>query len=269
MIELLQFPFMQRAFIAGVLLAALLAYLGVLVVIRKMAFFSEGVAHASLAGIAAGVLFNINPIATALVTSVVFAVVMFVVEKRTQLSSDTVIGLLFTSGMALGILLMSLKRGYQPELMSFLFGNILSIHRTDMFLIVPLTVAIGIFLAVNRRRFTLMAMDREMAHLAGLNPDVFQLTLYVILAVSVVLAIKILGVILVSALLIVPVSISKMISSSYKQLVIVSMILSELIVVTGLVLSSAFNLPTGATIVLTGTAVFLLVVLIKGFRVNG
>lgn len=263
MFEIFHYPFMQRAFVAGILLAGLLAYLGVFVVLRKMAFFSDGVAHASLAGVAAGVLLSLNPLLTALGASVLFALGMFFLEKKTNLSSDTVIGLIFTSGMALGVLLMSLKSGYQPELIGFLFGNILTIKQSDLMIIVVLSILIGTFLILNARRITLLALDREMAYLSGVNPDFFQLTLYLVLAVSVVLGIKILGIVLVSALLIIPVSISKLMSRSFRNLVFWSIVLSEVIVVVGLFLSYLFDLPTGAVIVLTGAFIFLVVFLFK------
>ncbi|MBI4368478.1 MAG: metal ABC transporter permease [Candidatus Omnitrophica bacterium] len=259
MFEIFHYPFMQRAFITGIFLAALLAYLGVFVVLRRMAFFSDGIAHASLAGVAVGVLLSLNPLVTALIASVIFGVIMFFLERKTNLSSDTVIGLIFTSGMALGVLLMSLKRGYQPELISFLFGNILMIRPADLILIVVLSLLTGIFLAANHRRITLLALDREMAYLAGVNPDFLHLVMYVVLAMSVVLGIKILGVVLVSALLIIPVSISKLISRSFRRLMIWSIILAELIVSAGLVFSYLLDLPAGAVVVLTGAAVFLLV----------
>ena len=250
---------MQRAFVAGILLGGLLAYLGVFVVLKRMSFFSDGIAHASLSGVALGVLLSVNPMATALVTAVLFAFVLFFLEKKTTLSSDTAIGLVFTSGMALGVLLLSLKSGYQPELIGFLFGNILTIRASDLTLIVAIGAGISIFLILWRRQIALLVFDREMAYLSGINPDFLQLALYLVLSVSIVLAIKILGVILVSALLIIPVSIAKLISRSFKKLVLRSIVLSEMIVLTGLVLSYWFDLPTGAVIVLAGVAIFLVV----------
>ncbi len=263
MFELFQYPFMQRAFVAGILLAGLLAYLGVFVVLRKMAFFSDGIAHASLAGVAAGVLLSVNPLVTALLASLVFAVGMFFLEKKTNLSSDAAIGIIFTSGMALGVLLMSFKRGYQPELIGFLFGNILTIKQSDLIIIVVLSILIWTFLIANMRRITLLALDREMAYLSGVSPDFFQLTMHIVLAVSVVLGIKILGIVLVSALLIIPVSISKLISRSFRHLVFWSVVLSELIVISGLFISYLFDLPAGAVIVLTGAAIFFTVFILR------
>ncbi|MBI1977501.1 MAG: metal ABC transporter permease [Candidatus Omnitrophica bacterium] len=259
MFELFQYPFMQRAFVAGILLAALLAYLGVFVVLRRMSFFSDGIAHASLVGVAAGVLLSINPLITALLASLIFAVLLFFLEKKAHLSSDAAIGLIFTSGMALGVLLISLKSGYQPELIGFLFGNILTIKQIDLIIIVGLCLVIGGFLLLKRRELALLSLDREMAYLGGVHPDALQLAMNMALAMSVVLGIKILGIVLVSALLIIPVSIAKLNSRSFHKLVGTSVLLGEVIVVSGLIISYVFNLPTGAMIVLVGTFLFLLV----------
>ena len=257
------YPFMQRALIAGILLAGLFAYLGVFVVMRRMAFFSDGVAHASLAGVAAGVLLSINPLITALIASVFFAIVMFFLEKKTNISSDAAVGLIFTFGMALGVLLISFKRGYQPELIGFLFGNILMIKVLDLWLIGVASIFISGLLFVFRRQITLMSLDPEMAYLSGIRTNFLQLVMYVILAVSVVLGIKILGIVLVSALLIIPVSISKLISNSFQKLVVRSIVFAEAIMILGIFLSYLFDLPTGAIIVLTGAVLFFSVFLLK------
>lgn len=254
---------MQRALIAGVLLAGLFAYLGVFVIMRRMAFFSDGIAHASLAGVAAGVLFSVNPLVTALAASIFFAALMYWIEKRTTVSSDAAVGLIFTFGMALGVLLISLKRGYQPELIGFLFGNILMIRPLDLWLIGIASVFISAMTFLFRRQITLMAIDPEMAYLSGIRTELLKFGMYLVLAVAVVLGIKILGIVLVSALLIIPVSISKLISRSFRNLVIGSVIFAEVIVTAGIFLSYFFDLPTGAIIVLTGAVLFFGVFLLK------
>ena len=254
---------MQRALIAGIFLGALFAYLGVFVVMRRMAFFSDGIAHSSMAGVAAGVLLSMNPLYTALIAGIFFAVMMFFLEKKTNISSDAAIGLIFTFGMALGVLLISLKKGYQPELLGFLFGNILLIKTMDLWLIGSASVIILTFLFFLRREITLISVDPEMAHLSGIKNDFIELAMHVILAVSIILGIKILGIVLVSALLIIPVSISKLISRSFKRLVVGSVIFAEVIVISGILLSYLFDLPTGAVIVLTGAVLFFTVFLLK------
>ncbi|MFH1632008.1 MAG: metal ABC transporter permease, partial [bacterium] len=133
--ELLTYPFMQRALIAGAILGVLLASLGVLATLRKMAFFGEGVAHASLAGIAIAVLAGFTPLPFAIAWAVLIAVIIYTLERATKLPSDTLIGILFTASMALGVILIGQTQGYQPELLSFLFGSILTIKSIDLIII--------------------------------------------------------------------------------------------------------------------------------------
>ncbi len=254
---------MQRAIIAGVVLALLLAWLGVFVIMRRMSFFSDGIAHASLAGVAVGVLAGVHPLTTALVFSVVFSIVIYYLEKKTTLSSDAIIGILFTSGMALGVVLISFKKGYQPDLVSFLFGNILAIRPADLVLISALSAVILAFLAYNHKGITLMALDMDTAYMAGIRVDLLHVAFYIILAVAVVLGLKILGIVLVSALLIIPASTAKLVSKSFKGLIVQSIIFSEVVVIVGIALSYALDSPTGPMIVLVGAGVFVAVFSIK------
>ncbi|PIS42963.1 MAG: metal ABC transporter permease [Candidatus Kerfeldbacteria bacterium CG08_land_8_20_14_0_20_40_16] len=257
MAEIFQLPFMQRALMAGIILAFLLAFIGIFVILRRMAFFGDGIAHASLAGIAIAILADLNPILIAIVFSIIIALIIYLLEKKTSLSSDTIIGIFFTASMSLGVLLISFKEGYQPELISFLFGNILAIRVFELYLIVILAISILTFLILFFRKITLVVFDRETAYISGINVTAIEITLYLALAVSIVLGVKILGIVLVSALLIIPASIAKLVASSFKGLVVASVILSEIIVILGIFLSYYFNWPTGATIVLTGTAWFI------------
>lgn len=266
MVELLQLPFMQRALIAGLVLGVLLAYLGIFVTLRKMAFFSDGVAHAALAGAAIGLLTRFSPLVSALIFSMLLAGLIYWLEKKSSLSSDAIIGILFTSGMALGIVLISLRKGYQPELIGYLFGNILAIRRQDLALIVVLAVLILAFIIGHKRKLTLLALDREMAYMAGINPDFYQLLLYVMLACALVLGIRVLGVILVSAILIIPVSTARLFSRSFKALTLWTTVLAESVMIGGLLLSYYLNLPSGAVIVLTGSTVFSLTFVVHSLR---
>jgi zinc transport system permease protein len=257
--ELLQYAFMQRALLAGVVLAVLLAWLGTFVVMRKMSFFSDGIAHASLTGIAIGLLLSFQPLVIAVLFSIVFALTIYYLERKTTLASDAIIGMLFTAGMSLGVILISFKSGYTPDLMSFLFGNILAIKPMDIVLITLLSLAICGFLLLNHKQITLVALDPDTAYLDGIKVSVLQILFYIILAASVVLGVKILGIVLVSALLIIPPSTAKLISHSFKGLIIKSIILSEITVVSGIVISYYIDSPTGPVIVLVGTAIFFLI----------
>jgi zinc transport system permease protein len=266
MAEMLQLPFMQRAILAGLVLGILLAYMGIFVILRKMAFFSDGIAHAALAGAAIGLLTRFSPLISALVFSMFLAGLIYWLEKKSSLSSDAIIGILFTSGMALGVVLISLRQGYQPELIGYLFGNILAIRRQDLALIIVLAVLIMAFILSHKRKLTLLALDREMAYMAGINPDLYQLLLYLMLACALVLGIRVLGVVLVSAILIIPVSTARLLSRSFKALTWWTVAIAEFTVLAGLLLAYFLNLPAGALIVLTGSTLFSLAFIASSLR---
>src|SRR3990167_1951648 len=161
MLAIFQFPFVQRALIAGMFLALLLAVLGVFVVLRRMSFLADGIAHASLAGVAFGLLVGIYPLAAALLVGVLFAVVIFILERKTSLSLDSIINLIFTTGLALGVVLLSFKSTYQPDLISFLFGNILAISADELKFMLVLGVGIGLFLNGSDNNFGHQDIGRD------------------------------------------------------------------------------------------------------------
>jgi zinc transport system permease protein len=255
--ELLSYPFVQRALLAGVFSGALLAVLGIFVVLRKMAFFSDGIAHTALAGVAIALLVGQQPLIWAIGVGVTFALAIYYFERKTDIAPDSLIGILFTSSLALGVVLMNFKKGYQPDLLSFLFGNILTISSMELWIIIPLAVIILCFVLLNYSKYLFICLNDELAKLAGIYTEVYRVLLYVLLAVSSILAIKMFGIILVSALLIIPVSFSKLFARSAKSLLALSIIFVELIVIGGSILSLILDLPTGAVIVLTGTLLFV------------
>lgn len=259
MVEILQFPFMQRAILGGLILGLLLAFMGIFVILRRMAFFGDGIAHASLAGIAIGILAAYNPLIVAIIFSIILAIIIFYLERKTKLSSDVIIGILFTASMALGIILISLKSGYQPELLSFLFGNILAIQTSELLFMSGFAVLVIIFLVYFYRQIAYITFDREGAEVSGINTNVLDLIFYIALSVAIVLGVKILGIILVSALLIIPASCGKLVARSFKNLIILSIIFAEITVLGGIATSYILNLPTGAIIILFGTALFFMI----------
>ena len=264
--EIFSQPFVQRALLAGVFSGALLAILGIFVALRKMAFFSDGIAHTSLAGVAVAVLLGHQPLLWAVAVGVVFAVLIYLLEKKTDISPDSLIGILFSSSLALGVVLMHFKRGYQADLLSFLFGNILTIRSGELVAIVPLSIAIGAFLVARYRKYILICLNEELARVAGVWLEAHKFSLYIMLAVASILAIKMFGIILVSALLILPASFGKLFARSAWSLLVVSVVFAEVVVLGGVVVSLWLNLPTGATIVLTGTAIFALGMMVARLR---
>lgn len=258
LLEMISYPFMQRAFTAGAVLALLLASLGIFVTVRKMAFFGDGIAHSSLAGISIAILAGLSPLPVALAWAVAIALLIWWLEKNTRLPSDTLIGIFFTASMALGVILMSFTRGYQPELVSFLFGSILAIRHIDLLLIASIGAAIMLWLALSFRQLTFMSLSEDQAAIAGVPVRLQTVVLYVTLAMATVLGVKILGIILVSALLILPPAASRLLTSTLRGHVVMSLVLAEIMVLAGLAVSYLYDLPSGATVILVGTAMFAL-----------
>jgi zinc transport system permease protein len=248
--------FMQRALLAGLILAALLSALGIFVSVRRMAFFGEGIAHSSLAGIAIAVLGGLAPLPTALAWGVAAALVIRRLERSTRLPSDSLIGVIFTASMALGVVLMSLHRGYQPELISFLFGSILSVSATDLAVMAAIAGGVGLWLFVSFRELTYLSLSEDSARVAGIKVDRQTDFLYLALALGTVLGVKILGIVLVSALLIIPPATARLLTRSFRGYLLVAVALALAAVLAGLVASDFHDLPSGAAIVLASSAMF-------------
>lgn len=254
---------MVRALISGSFMAILLGWLGTFVVTRKMSLIGDGVAHASLAGIALALLLGWAPIPVAVVFAVIIAILIYLIEKKTNISSDMAIALMFTTGMAVGIILLHFYQGYQPELVSYLFGNILTINISDFYNILAFGSLILIFLIVFYRQILFSTFDPIGAYLSGLRVWFYDLLLYISVAVAIVLSIKLIGIILVSALLVTPSAIAKLFSKSFKSFVVYTVISSVLVVVSGLLASYFLDLPSGAVIVLVGTLIFTITFVLK------
>lgn len=259
--EMLSLPFMQRALIAGVILGLLLAALGIIATLRKMAFFGEGVAHASLAGIALAVIADFSPLPLAITWALAIAMIIFALERYTKLASDTLIGILFTTSMALGVIIMSFSQGYQPELLSFLFGSILTIQLADLILIAALAAIILTWYFTSLRSLVYMSLSPESATTRGIKVGAQTFCFYLALAVATVLGVKILGIILVSALIILPAATARLLTASFKSYALLSILLSIIIIVCGLIVSYLYDLPSGATVVLVGSLFFTIAAL--------
>lgn len=263
MFEILQLEFMQRALIAGIILAPLLSVLGSFATLRRMSFFADGIAHASLLGVALAIIVGLAPFTGALVIGLCFGILVFLLERHTKIASDAVIGIVFTTGLALGIILISLQTGYQPDLISFLFGNILSITWGNIGVILTLSIIILTTVSLLFRQFTLISLSEELAWTSGISTKYLDLLFYILISVAVVLGVKLLGIILVSALLITPSVTAKLITRSFHSYVFTSVAISLLAFIIGLFSSYYFDLPSGASIVLSATMIFVIISVFK------
>ena len=256
---------MTRALIAGIFIGISCSLIGVFIVLRRMAFFSDAIAHSSLAGVAISLLLGANTIAIALLFSVTIALGIGYINKKTPLSIDTVIGIFFSGAMALAVIIISFISGYQPDLISYLFGNILAITGSDLILAVSIGISTtGIILAL-RKPYLFLTLDRDGARLAGMKTTILDYMFLALLALVVVASIRIVGVILVSALIIIPPATAKNVSKNFTQMVYLSMVFGVASVFGGLVLSYYINSPSGAVIVLFSLAIFVMATIAKTF----
>ncbi|MBU7012147.1 MAG: metal ABC transporter permease [Theionarchaea archaeon] len=258
MIDILQYEFMRNALAAAVLVSIACGIVGTYVVVRKIVFISGGISHTAFGGIGLGYLLGINPILTALPFSVLSAVGIGVISKKTKMGEDTAIGVMWPVGMALGILFIHLSPGYAPDLFSYLFGSILTVPRTDLIMMLVLDCFIVGVVALFYREFLAMSFDEEFSTVVGIPAQKLYLLLLCLVGLSVVVLIRVVGVILVIALLTMPAAISRNFTYRIKRLMLFSIVIGMVVTVSGLILSYVFDLPSGATIVLVlgGTLLF-------------
>jgi zinc transport system permease protein len=255
MLAALQFEFMRNALVAGLLAAVACGIVGVYVVVKRIVFISGGIAHASFGGIGLGYFLGISPVIGAMFFSLGSGLAIGGITRRTRLPADTAIGILWALGMALGVIFIALTPGYAPDLMSYLFGNILTVPSTDLILMLVLdAVIIGIVIALYKE-FLILAFDEEYGVAAGLPVERLYLLLLCMIAMTVVVLIRVVGMILVIALLTFPATMARHLTRNMRVMMLVSIGLGTLFTFGGLGLSFALSLPSGATIILiSGTA---------------
>lgn len=257
MFEILQFAFMQRAFAAGILMGSVLSLLGVFVVLRKSAFFGDAVAHFAFAGVALGFLLAIHPIAAAVAVSAALAMGMGYLQQRAPAQSlDTLIGIFFSGAAALGIFAISLLQGYRADLFQYLFGDVIAIAPVDVLFSAVVAVATGMILLVVWRPLFKITFNREIARVSGVNVVFYDYLFLGLLALVTAVSIKIIGIILVPALLVAPAAAAKNISKSFRQMVGYAVLFGAASVVVGIIASFYLNTAAGATIVLVSIFFF-------------
>ena len=267
MIEALQFGFMRNALAAGVLVSIACGIIGTYIVINRIVFLSGGIAHAAYGGIGLGYLLGINPIFGAIAFSLLSALGMGYVHRRTRERSDTIIGIMWAVGMALGIIFLDLSPGYKADLMSYLFGSILAVPTMDLIIMLILNLAIIAITILFYRQLQAISFDETFAFVVGVPVDKLYLTLVAMVALTVVMTMRIVGLIMVIALLTIPPAIAGLFVKDMKRMMGLSVLLSVLFSAAGLALSYSFDLTSGATIILVaGLSYFIALLGRKFFR---
>ena len=258
MLDALQYQFMQNALLAGFLAAIACGIVGVYVVVKKIVFISGGIAHASFGGIGLGYLVGINPVLGAMVFTIASSLGIGLITRRTRLPEDTAIGILWAMGMALGIIFIGLAPGYAPDLFSYLFGNILTVPFFDLMLMLVLDVVIIVLVALLYKGFLYLSFDEEFSTVSGVPTERLYLLLLCLIALTVVVLIRVVGIILVIALLTIPAALARQFTHNLKNMMLLAILAGVVFTFSGLWISYVLNLASGATIILvSGTVLFI------------
>ncbi|MHB8118042.1 MAG: metal ABC transporter permease [Methanothrix sp.] len=257
-LEFLQYDFMRNALAAGLAASVLCGVIGIYVILNKIVFISDGIAHAAFGGIGLGYFLGYDPLAFGIGSAVLTALGIGMVSSRARVSEDTAIGVFMATGMALGIMLLTLSQGYARDLYGYLFGNILAVTRSDVLLISALTLIILALVFLLYKEFLLLSFDPIYAEAIGLPVQSLRLLLLSMVAFSVVILIKIVGIIMVIALLTIPGAISRRHMLGLPAIMAGSIFLGAVFVTIGLLISYELDVPSGATIILTAAVAFFL-----------
>lgn len=258
MLEIFQYDFMVRAFEAGIAIAIIAPLIGMFLVVRRYSLMADTLAHVSFAGVAIGLLLQINPVISAIGLSVLASFGIESLHNRRKIFGESVLALFLSGSLAVAVVIISLAKGFNAGLFSYLFGSISTVSTTDLW--VTLALAIGVFLAIVLlyKELFFASFDAELAEAGGLPVKILNLTIVILAAIAVALSIRIVGVLLIGALMVIPVISAMQYGRGFRTTLLLSVVFSILAVTIGLFASYYFNLASGGAIVLVALGIFLL-----------
>lgn len=266
MAGILAYDFVLNAVEAAFLASISCGFIGAYIVARRMVFISGGITHASFGGIGLGYFLGINPILSAAVFSIFSAFGIRLVSKQTDIREDSAIGILWSFGMAIGIIFIYLTPGYAPNLMSYLFGSILTVTKTDLLMMAVLALATLLIFIFYYRTILFISFDEEYARTHKAPVETFNYLMLMLVALVIVINIRVAGIILVISYLTIPQSTANLFVNDLKKIIILSMIISFAGSMTGLFLSYTWNIPSGASIIFVFVLIFVVARVIAYLR---
>lgn len=259
MIELFHYEFFINAIWASLLTAITCGIIGTYIVSRRIVFISGGISHSSFGGLGIGYYLGINPIIGAALFSVLTALGIEALSRKTELREDSLIGMMWSFGMAVGIIFVFLTPGYASNLLGFLFGNILTVSKFDLLMMVILTVAVILVFVALFKEILFLSFDREFAETQGIPVSSISYLLIALVALTIVLNIRTTGIIMVISLLTIPQATANIISQDFKRVIFLSIGFAFLSSILGLFLSYYLNIPSGAAIILFSIILYIIV----------
>jgi zinc transport system permease protein len=266
MLEIFQHHFVIKAILAGVVVGFLGGFYGNFVVQRKMSFLGDGLAHVTFGGIALGLLLQFEPFFVALPFTLLVAIALTYLKERTTLEIDTTIGIFFAISVALGILFITLNKRYISDAFSYLFGSILLVSDKDLLISYFFGLATILLAIIFWKRWTYATFDYELAMVDRINVRFDDYLLSVLIALSIVISVKLVGIFLVASFLVIPPAAAKLLSKTFAQMTILSIILGIISSILGIIISILWDLPTGSTIILLQSIIFLFAFAVKQLK---
>jgi len=266
-LEILSFGFMQRALISGIAIAILCSVVGLFLVLRRYSLFGDAIAHSSFGGIALGLMAGVYPLWTAYGVSLVSALIITRIKDRFNVSGDASVAVLLSSGIAVGLVIIGISGGFTVDIFSFLFGSILLVGVNDTIMILGLTGIILIVILVLYRQFLYSTFNEEQAKVSGISVEKINYLLIFMAGLTVVTSIQLVGVLLISALFVIPNVTAIMYGKGFKQTTMLSMAFSIFSVVVGIFVSYIFDITPAGTIVLLSTGIFVCTIGIKSLGI--
>ena len=262
-LDIFQYSFVVRGLEAGIIVAIIAPLIGIFLVLRRYSLIADTLAHVSLAGIAIGLLTGLNPVITALGTTIIASLGIEKLRVSKRVYGESALALFLSGSLALAVVLLSLAHGFNTNLFNYLFGSIVTVTATDVFVIIGLAVMVIIILALFYKELVYVSFDEDAAKVSGIPTKLVNTILIFLAAVTISLSIPIVGVLLIAALIVIPVVSALQLRQSFLKTIFYSEIISLLSVISGIVVSFYLNLSTGGTIVLIMLGIFALIFSIK------
>lgn len=262
-LSLLSTDFVLFALVAGLSLAAVAGPLGAFVVWRRMAYFGDTLAHSALLGIAIGLISGMNPQLSILISCLLFAFLLTVLEKNGEVSTDTLLGILAHSSLALGVVVLALSGSVRVDLEAYLFGALLTITQQDLLWVVGVCAGVGVVLLKYWQEFVAITVHEDIAEIEGSKVARYKLLLVLLMALTIAVSMKIVGVLLITSLLIIPAASARLIAQTPEQMALRASAIGAGAVLAGLLIAFALDVPVGPSIVVSATSLFLVLTVLK------
>ena len=262
-LEALTYGFMQKALISGTAVALICSFMGTFLVLRRYSLFGDGIAHVAFGGIAVGLFLNVFPLVAAYIVSIAGALGLHKLRQSTKISGDAAVAVVLVSGLAVGVILVSSSGGFSVDLFSFLFGSILLISNEDTIMILGISAGIIATLVALQKQFFQLTFDEEQAKLAGLPVTLLNYAFVVLASITVVTSMRLVGILLISALIVLPNITAMMFGKGFKKTLGISMLISVSSVISGILLSYYYNVAPSGTIVVIAVGILVSVLLLK------